>query len=75
MAYHHYNNEELQEIFETLTEMNDKGLVSGLGIFVSYNSSKFNYIKVGNLAEIPILEALQKKIKKDFSKYSAKASR
>ncbi len=79
MANHHHTNEELSSILKTLNDLNEKGLLAGLGIFVSYNnksnSSKPTFCKVGNISEISILNELQQIVEDNFSKFSAKDCR
>lgn len=78
MANHHHINKELNSIFKTLNELNEKGLLSGLGIFVSYDnksdSSKPTFFKVGNIPEIYILGEAQQIVENNFRRFSAQTA-
>lgn len=78
MSYHYYSKEELDRVFNTLSDLNNQGLLSGLGIFMSYakgdDSSKPNFIKVGNISEMSILKIVENKIAKDLKKFSRKTA-
>ena len=72
MAYHHYSKKELDRIFNELIDLNTQGLLSGLGIFVSYaKDADSSFIKVGNISEMSILEIVKNKIEKNLKKFSA----